>query len=123
RKILRIMRKLNLKCIKFTRKSRKFSTYKRTIGKVAKNLINRRFNTKIPLQKITTDTTELKYYALGSDGRINVKKAYLDPFLDIFNGEVLSYRLSNKPNAIAIIIELDYTLERTKDCPYRTTIH
>src|SRR5699024_9812007 len=54
KKILRIMRKLNLKCIKFTRKSRKFSTYKGTIGKVAKNLINRRFNTKIPLQKITT---------------------------------------------------------------------
>src|SRR5699024_3627120 len=64
KKILRIMRKLNLKCIKFTRKSRKFSTYKGTIGKVAKNLINRRFNTKIPLQKITTDTTEFKYYVL-----------------------------------------------------------
>src|SRR5699024_2893098 len=42
KKILRIMRKLNLECIKFTRKSRKFSTYKGTIGKVAKNLINRR---------------------------------------------------------------------------------
>src|SRR5690625_7058568 len=66
------MRKLNIKCIKFTRKSRKFSTYKGTIGKVAKNLINRRFNTKIPLQKITTDTTEFKYYVLGSDGRINI---------------------------------------------------
>src|SRR5699024_543226 len=65
KKIVRIMRKLKLKCIKFTRKSRKFSTYKGTIGKVAKNLINRRFNTKIPLQKITTDTTEFKYYVLG----------------------------------------------------------
>ena len=123
KKILRIMRKLNLKCIKFTRKSRKFSTYKGTIGKIAKNLINRRFNTKIPLQKITTDTTEFKYYVLGSDGRINVKKAYLDPFLDMFNGEILSYRLSKKPNAKAIIDALDETIERTKDCPHRTTIH
>src|SRR5699024_11341783 len=119
--ILHNMRKLNLKCIKFTRKSRKFSTYKGTIGKVAKNLINRRFNTKFPLQKITTYTTEFKYYVLGSDGRINVKKAYLDPFLDMFNGEVLSYRLSKKPNAKAIIDALDETIERTKDCPYRTT--
>src|SRR5690625_7406649 len=34
KKILRLMRKLNLKCIKFTRKSRKFSTYKGTIGKI-----------------------------------------------------------------------------------------
>src|SRR5699024_724926 len=75
KKILRIIRKLNLKCIKFTRKSRKFSTYKGTIGKVAKNLINRRFNTKIPLQKITTDTTEYKYYVLRYNARIKVKKA------------------------------------------------
>src|SRR5699024_277337 len=87
------------------------------------NLINRRFNTKIPLQKITTDTTEFKYYVLGSDGRINVKKAYLDPFLDMFNGEVLSYRLSKKPNAKAIIDALDETIERTKDFPYRTMIN
>src|SRR5699024_6358419 len=103
KKILRIMRKLNLNWIKCTRKSRKCSTYKGTIRKVRKNLIKRTFNTKITIQKITTDTTEFKYYVLGSDGRINVKKAYLDPFLDMFNGEVLSYRLSNKPNAKAII--------------------
>src|SRR5699024_2328175 len=122
-KILLIMRKHNHKYIKFTHKSRKFSTYKGTIGKVAKNLINRRFYTNVPLQKKTTDTTEFKYYVLGSDGRINVKKAYLDPFLDMFNGEVLSYRLSKKPNAKAIIDALDETIERTKDCPYQTTIH
>src|SRR5690625_4136396 len=96
KKILRLMRKLNLKCIKFTRKSRKFSTYKGTIGKIAKNLINRKFNTKIPLQKITTDTAEFKYYTLGSDGNIIIKKAYLDLFLDMFNGEILSYWLSKK---------------------------
>jgi len=123
KKILRLMRKLNLKCIKFTRKSRKFSTYKGTIGKIAKNLINRRFNTKFPLQKITTDTTEFKYYVLDSDGRINIKKAYLDSFLDMFNGEILSYRLSKKPNAKAIIDALDETIEKVKHCPYRTTIH
>src|SRR5699024_11514321 len=39
KKILRLMRKLNIKCIKFTRKSRKFSTYKGKIGKITKNLI------------------------------------------------------------------------------------
>src|SRR5699024_11559279 len=97
------------------------STYKGPYRKVAKNLLSRMFNTKIPIQKITTYTTEFKYYVLGSDGRINVKKAYLAPFLDMFNGEVLSYRLSKKPNAKAIIDALDETIERTKDCPYRTT--
>src|SRR5690625_7707285 len=84
KKILRLMRKLNIKCSKFTPKSPKFSTYKGKIGKITKNLINRRFYTNVPLQKITTDTTEFKYYVLDSDGRINIKKAFLDFFFDMF---------------------------------------
>src|SRR5699024_6948969 len=89
-KILSLLRKLNIKCIKITRKYRKFSTYKGKIGKITKNLINRRFYTNVPLQKITTDTTEFKYYTADSAGNIIIKKAYLDPFLDMFNGEILS---------------------------------
>src|SRR5699024_9363733 len=87
------------------------------------HLINRRFNTKIPLQKITTDTTEFKFYVLGSDGRLKVKKAYLDPFLDMFNGEVMSYRLSRNPNAKELIDALVETSERTKDDLHLTRIH
>ena len=66
KKILRITKKLGITCTKFTRKSRKFSTYKGTVGKVSKNLIKRRFYTNIPSQKITTDTTEFKYYITDS---------------------------------------------------------
>jgi len=53
-----------------TRKSRKYSSYKVKIGKVATNRINRRFNTPYPLQKITTDTTELKYYTREKDNKV-----------------------------------------------------
>lgn len=123
KKILRITNKLGITCTKFTRKSRKFSTYKGTVGKVSKNLINRRFHTSIPYQKITTDTTEFKYYLADSNGKMNIKKAYLDPFLDMFNGETLSFRLSERSNAKAIMDALDETIEITKNCPYRTTIH
>lgn len=63
------MNKLNIKCTKFTRKSRKYSSYRGTIGKIAKNRINRRFNTHISCQKITTDTTEFKYYTKDSNGK------------------------------------------------------
>src|SRR5699024_5636926 len=42
KKILRITNKLGITCTKFMRKARKFSTYKGTVGKIAKNLINRR---------------------------------------------------------------------------------
>src|SRR5690625_3264488 len=66
KKILRITKKLKIICTKFTRKSSKFSTHKGTVGKVAKNLINRGFHTSIPSQKITTDTTEFKYYMTDS---------------------------------------------------------
>ncbi len=123
KKILRITNKLNITCTKFTRKSRKFSTYKGNIGKVAKNRINRRFYTSIPYQKVTTDTTEFKYYMTNPEGKMIIKKAYLDPFLDMFNGEILSFRLSDRPNSKAILAALDEAIKITSDCPYRTTIH
>ena len=44
------------------------------MGKIAENRLNRRFSTPIPHQKITTDTTEFKYYENGIQ-----KKAYLNP--------------------------------------------
>ncbi|HVH95470.1 MAG TPA: IS3 family transposase, partial [Bacillus sp. (in: firmicutes)] len=57
KKILRITNKLGITCTSYTRKSRKYSTYKGTIGKISKNLVNRRFHTSIPHQKLTTDTS------------------------------------------------------------------
>lgn len=123
KKILRITNKLNITCTKFKRKSRKFSTYKGNIGKVAKNRINRRFYTSIPYQKVTTDTTEFKYYMTNPEGKMMIKKAYLDPFLDMFNGEILSFRLSDRPNSKAILAALDEAIKITSDGPYRTTIH
>lgn len=123
KKILRITRKLGITCVKFTRMSRKFSTYKGTIGKIAKNLVNRRFYTSIPYQKLTTDTTEFKYYTTDSSGKMIIKKAYLDSFLDMFNGEIISFRVSKSPNAQAILDSLDEAIEVSKVCPYRRTIH
>uniref|UniRef100_UPI00358DBAAF IS3 family transposase n=1 Tax=Lactobacillus iners TaxID=147802 RepID=UPI00358DBAAF len=37
------------------------------VGTVAPNRIRRRFNTYIPHQKITTDTTEFKYYEINAN--------------------------------------------------------
>lgn len=123
KKVQRIMRKLGIKCMSFTRKSRKYSTYKGTVGKVASNHINRRFYTHIPHQKLTTDTSEFKYYEIDKSGTVFIKKAYFDPFLDMHNGEIISYRLSKNPNALAIKEALLEAIKVTKDCPYRRTIH
>ncbi|MFF2754460.1 IS3 family transposase [Psychrobacillus sp. NPDC058041] len=59
KKVQRIMNQLNLKCVKFVRKSR-YKSYKGNVGKVAKNRLNRRFNTPYSLQKLVTDVTEFK---------------------------------------------------------------
>ncbi len=123
KKVQRMMQKLGLKCFSYTRKSRKYSTYKGKVGTVAKNRIHRRFHTSVGHQKVTTDTTEFKYYERDKKGNIQIKKAYLDPFLDMFNREIISYRLSKRPNAKAIMEALEEAIEHTEDCPYRRTFH
>ena len=45
KKVQRIMQKLGLQVTSFTRKSRKYSSYKGKVGTVAPNRIRRRFNT------------------------------------------------------------------------------
>lgn len=115
KKVQRIMGELGLKCTKFTRKSR-YNSYKGTVGKVAKNLLNRRFKTSICLQKLVTDITEFKC--------TENEKLYLSPILDLYNGEVISYGVSNKPTLDFVIKPLNQAMEFINNkAEYRTTIH
>jgi len=123
KKVQRIVQKLGLQVTSFTHKSRKYSSYKGKVGKVAPNRINRRFNTHIPHQKITTDTTEFKYYHVNEKGKMTIKKLYLDPFMDMCNSEIISYGISQHPSAENIMKVLNEAIEITKDCPYRRTFH
>ena len=123
KKVQRIMQKLSLQVTSFTRKSRKYSSYKGNIGKVAPNRIRRRFNTHIPHQKITTDTTEFKYYEVDSKGRVTTHKLYLDPFMDMCNGEIISYSIGKSPTAQNVMDALEQAIKVTSDCPYRRTFH
>ena len=87
------------------------------------NRIHRRFHTTIPHQKITTDTTEFKYYEIDEKGHMIIKKLYLDPFLDMFNGEIVSYGISKTPSAVNVLSAQKKAIEITSDCPYRRTFH
>lgn len=118
KKVQRLMKKLGLRVTSFWRRSRKYNSYKGKVGKVAQNKLNRRFYTNIPHQKLTTDTTEFKYYENGVQ-----KKAYLNPFLDLFNNEIVSFEVSKQPTYQAISTALDKALEITSDCSYRRTFH
>ena len=118
KKVQRLMKKLGIRVTSFWRKSRKYNSYKGTVGKVATNKLHRRFHTSIPHQKVTTDTTEFKYYDEGIQ-----KKLYLNPYLDLFNNEVISFEISKQPSYQAITTALEQALETTSDCLYRRTFH
>ena len=73
-----------------SRKSKKFTTYRGTIGVIAPNRLERDFSATAPKQKWVTDIIEFK----AKDG----SKVYLSPILDLFNNEIVSYNLSYSPN-------------------------
>ena len=123
KKVQRIVQELAIQVTSFTRKSRKYSSYKGNVGKIAPNRLNRHFNTNILHQKITTDTTEFKYYEVNDKGKMTIKKLYLDPFMDLCNREIISYGISKHPSAESIMSTLQKAIRVTSDCKYRRTFH
>ena len=81
------------------------------------------FKMYIPRQKITTDTTEFKYYEVDSKGHMTMHKLYLDPFMDMCNGEILSFGIDKHPSAENVLVALEKAIKITSDCPYRRTFH
>ena len=84
--VLKLMKQLGIQC--FVR-AKKYRSYKGTVGKICTNLLNRDFKAEKPNQKWVTDVTEFK---------VNGRKLYLSPIIDLFNGEVVSYNISRHPD-------------------------
>lgn len=115
KKVQRIMKEMNLKCVKFIRKSR-YQSYKGKVGKVAKNRLNRRFNTRYAAQKLVTDVTEFKC--------VSGEKLYLSPVMDLYNGEIIGYSMSKRPTLDFVMASLEQAIPIMKErAIYRTTIH
>lgn len=123
KKVQRLVQKLGIQVTSFVRKSRKYSSYKGNVGKVALNRLNRRFETNVIHQKLTTDTTEFKYYEMNDQGLLVIKKLYFDPFMDLSNREIISYGISQRPSAQSIMGALNKAIEVSSDCKYRRTFH
>jgi len=68
---------------------KKYKSYKGEVGRIAPNLLKRKFSSTQPNQKWATDITEFK---------VGEKKLYLSPIIELFNGEIISYNLSESPN-------------------------
>ena len=52
-----------------------------------------------------------------------MKKLYLDPFMDMCNGEIISFGINKRPSAQSVMNALEEAISTTKDCPYRRTFH
>ena len=91
-KIQRLTRKLGIKVHSYTRKSRRYSSYRGNVEKVAKHRIHSHFYTNIFHQKITTDTKEFKYLEVNTKVMIRQRKLYLDPFMDMYKSQTTSQK-------------------------------
>lgn len=116
KKVYRLMQALGLRCVKFMRKSHKYNSYKGHVGTVAKNRLSRRFTSIAPLQKRVTDITEFK--CLGEE------KLYLNPILDLYNGEVITFEIKKRPTLELAMKPLHAAMDIIKRrATYRTTLH
>lgn len=109
------MKELKLTCTKFTHRNRKYKSYKGNVGKIAKHLLKRRFNTDRPFQKMVTDITEFKLN--------NGSKLYLSAFLDLYSSEIISYSISSRPTLNIATNPLKELLNIRPNVNHRLTIH
>jgi len=118
KKVLRIMTEHAWLCQAFNRQKRKYNSYKGTVGKIAKNLLKRRFITDRPYQKLVADVSEFRYGNMGQNDRV-----YLEPIMDLFSGEILAFNISEHPTVEFAIKPLKEALDNIPKLNYRTTVH
>lgn len=98
--VLRLMKFLGLKS---KIRQRKYSSYRGNECLIAPNILERNFKADRPNQKWVTDITE--FSLLGS-------KLYLSPILDLYNGEIVSYSISARPNIKDVMSMLSKGLKK-----------
>ena len=84
--VQRLMKSMGLKC---QIRKVKYRSYKGEVGRIAPNVLERDFKADRPCRKWATDVTQV---------RIKEDKCYLSPILDLFNGEIVAYQISDRPD-------------------------
>jgi putative transposase len=98
--VQKLMTQLGLKS---TVRPKRYRSYKGAIGKVAPNLLERDFRASKPNQKWVTDVTEFN---------IRGEKVYLSPILDLYNGEIVSYEIADRPQLSSVMRMLQGAFKR-----------
>lgn len=67
---------------------KKYRSYRGSEGRTCDNILKRQFDAERPNEKWVTDVTEFK---------VNGRKLYLSPIMDLYNGEIIAYNLAARP--------------------------
>lgn len=108
--VRKLMNMLGLKCL--IRKVR-YKSYKGPVGKVAPNALARDFKADKPCVKVATDVTQI---AIGD------KKCYFSPIMDIFNGEIICYTISDRPD-LKMVMDMLKQMYRKIHIPQGMILH
>lgn len=98
--VLKIMASVGLKSLI---RCKKYRSYKGETGTIVPNLLQRNFTSDRPCLKWATDITEFK---------VKDKKLYLSPVIELFNGEIISYSLSESPDFKQVSNMLDEAFKK-----------
>ncbi|STZ02893.1 Integrase core domain [Moraxella equi] len=99
KRVQRLMQELDVKAsIRQVRRNR-YSSYQDTMGKdtIKDNILKRDFKADKSNQKWATDITEFKVQDRANDSSVIQRKLYLSPIIDLFNGEIVSYAIKDRP--------------------------
>ena len=100
--IHRLMNEMGLKC---EVRMKKYRSYRGLAGETAPNLLNRDFSAVKMNKKWVTDVTEFHLFG---------EKRYLSPVLDLCNGEIIAYKVMNRPVYSLVGEMLEDAIKRIK---------
>lgn len=103
KKVLRIMKENDLLS---KVKPKKYKSYKGEVGKIADNILQQDFSAEDINQKWVSDITQF---------RINEKKVYLSPIMDLYSRDIVSYTISESPNVDMVMEMLEKAVKSQKD--------
>lgn len=79
---------MNRLSLKAAIRVKRYSSWRGDHGESKDNILQRNFKADQPNEKWVTDVTEFA---------VNGRKLYLSPIIDLFNNEVISYSVSERP--------------------------
>ncbi len=99
--------------LKGKRKRIHYRSFKGEVGHVAPNVIDRDFSSLKPYQKMTTDVSQIT---------IKNNKIFISPLLDMYNGEIITYTITDRPDLRMVTDMMNQALRKI-DIPEGCVIH